>query len=543
MGILPIFPSGNSGGNLTVVVGSESNNLSFKNYLSQKNLRSATTTNNVDISFPKKISLKEIVADLSGIFNKESIDLFEPIQQLFEENSGIGDELSSTLYLVKNEVNDVLAENPSLNDLFEKIKEELSIIPILSLTKAVENMKIENQLELTPIISSLDSFLGQEFSSYKNKENPSFKTMLKSVDQMSSNDQARLEGQILLRRILNDRSVENLSVIDKILTNSNSITDENIGLYSNDLIVKESILNDLKSISTFLSRENESIKNLFTDEQTLTNVIEAVGMVIPDNNTFEDISTKINGLSKNVHPIISSLLLLGNELEAYKSILSEYKTKENASQIDESLNSRDFPIIVSRLSVNSRSGIDQILREKVQKINQPIGNRHQKEDTFVIQLDKPLSNQAETQVGSKTDASNRQEFTNQLLNVLKNSKFGQMPNGANRLILKLNPEYFGSITVKLIQKNGEMIARLITSTESAKDLLDHSIHQLKQALPSVQIEVERFEVQTEQLPKTVKDHSDKREENRKDHEQQHEEEQNSDQSFVNTLKAALNTTV
>ena len=119
-----------------------------------------------------------------------------------------------------------------------------------------------------------------------------------------------------------------------------------------------------------------------------------------------------------------------------------------------------------------------------------------------------------------------------------------MPYGANRLILKLNPEHLGLITVRLIQKNGGvMVARLITSSQSAKDLLDHSIQQLKQVLPSVQIEIERYEVQTEQPQKTLRDHSENRGDNSNEHQQQPDEEDNSEQTFMNSLKEALNTTV
>ena len=127
------------------------------------------------------------------------------------------------------------------------------------------------------------------------------------------------------------------------------------------------------------------------------------------------------------------------------------------------------------------------------------------EERFTIQIDKFITNQTSTPVEfTKTELPTRQEFTNQLLNAFKTSKFAQLPNGANRLVIKLNPEHLGSLTVKLVQKNGEMIARIVASTESAKELLDHSVHQLKQALPSVQIEIERFEILTEPFSRELR---------------------------------------
>lgn len=167
------------------------------------------------------------------------------------------------------------------------------------------------------------------------------------------------------------------------------------------------------------------------------------------------------------------------------------------------------------------------------------------EERFTTQIDKFITNQTGTPLEfTKTELPTRQEFTNQLLNAFKTSKFAQLPNGANRLVIKLNPEYLGSLTVKLVQKNGEMIARIMASTESAKELLDHSIHQLKQVLPSVQIEIERFELLTEPLTREVRDQSNQKDKNETEHEAtENEDEQENERSFIDSLNEALNITV
>ena len=167
------------------------------------------------------------------------------------------------------------------------------------------------------------------------------------------------------------------------------------------------------------------------------------------------------------------------------------------------------------------------------------------EEMISIHLDKYIPNQLGTQQESqKTELPMRQEFTNQLLNAIKTSKFAQLPNGANRLVIKLNPEQLGSLTVKLVQKNGEMIARIMASTESAKELLEHSVHQLKQALPSVQIEIERFEIFTEPFTRDLREQPNHKNKNEKEHEAtDHEDEQENERSFIDSLNEALNITV
>ncbi|WP_299090214.1 flagellar hook-length control protein FliK [uncultured Metabacillus sp.] len=167
-----------------------------------------------------------------------------------------------------------------------------------------------------------------------------------------------------------------------------------------------------------------------------------------------------------------------------------------------------------------------------------------KAETFTIQLDMVLDKLDISPSGKETDRSTRQEFTKQLVNAFKTSKFAQLPNGANRLLIKLNPEHLGSLTVRLVQRNGEMIARIITSTESARDLLDHTLNQLKQALPTVQIEIERFELFTEQNVRPSKEHNSEQKQEKEYAEQKRDEEDKEhEKSFIESLKEVLNATV
>lgn len=168
-----------------------------------------------------------------------------------------------------------------------------------------------------------------------------------------------------------------------------------------------------------------------------------------------------------------------------------------------------------------------------------------KEDVFLIQLEKLVGNQSSLSMEtSKLDTTVKKEFTNHLIHAFKGSKFTQLANGANRLVINLNPEHLGNLTVRLVQKNGEMVARIIASTESAKELLEHSVHQLKQVLPTMQVEIERFEVYTEQSTKTFRENSEEKEQQKNNpHKSRHEEEKETEQSFIESLIDALDTSV
>lgn|GEM_PF-6963615 len=520
-----------------------SSSLGFRNLLSRTSMGQQTQSDNhMNFSHSEKISPDEIMKDLNSIVEQISlnfnasetfgIDKYfdEPLENvalntIINENSGI----PTIVNVINNEVKDVLAENQTMKDLAEKIKNKPSVVNILSVVKAIEFFNPAPQLDLKQVLSGINTFLEQEFPSFKNNETPSLENMLKSMANMDSKDQAKLVGQILHDRLLDQElKKETIGVFD----------------YHHDTLLNTS---DLQMIQSILMKTDNHflLKNTDRKLHTVNNFDEyGYFMTVNDKKNEKEFSLKLFPLKtveENVQPELSKY----KQSQHIETLPFHQKSNESLKHnIDDSKN-------VLKEKIHNGSNRETI-NTQFQSIKQPVDNQIQvekfvkeiREETYGIQLNHLSSSENESQGSAKTDLSTRQEFTNQLLNVFKNSKFAQMPNGTNRLILKLNPEHLGVITVKLIQKNGEMVARLITSSGSAKDLLDHSIHQLKQVLPSVQIEIERFEVQIEQPQKTLKDHSEKRDDNSREHQQQHhDEENNREESFIDSLKEALNTTV
>lgn len=83
----------------------------------------------------------------------------------------------------------------------------------------------------------------------------------------------------------------------------------------------------------------------------------------------------------------------------------------------------------------------------------------------------------------------------QLQNIMKQSKFTTSPNGTNQLMLKLNPAHLGTLTIKLIENNGEMIARIIASSKTAKEVIETNLNSLRHVFTTQNISVEKFEIQ------------------------------------------------
>ncbi|GLB59346.1 flagellar hook-length control protein FliK [Cytobacillus sp. NCCP-133] len=153
---------------------------------------------------------------------------------------------------------------------------------------------------------------------------------------------------------------------------------------------------------------------------------------------------------------------------------------------------------------------------------------------FQIQtLSKPEQMQMMNKQGRPLNAG---QLMQQFENILSKSSFLKS-GGSQKLLIKLNPDHLGALRVELIQKDSIMIARILTSTASAKEMLDSQINGLKHAFSSQNIQVERIEVSqqmTQQDRPFNKDHQHQGE-----GQQQKEEKQKNESKFNSTFEEAL----
>lgn len=111
----------------------------------------------------------------------------------------------------------------------------------------------------------------------------------------------------------------------------------------------------------------------------------------------------------------------------------------------------------------------------------------------------------------------------------------QMTQGTGniKLMLKLFPENLGQIRIEIFQQNGIISARLLASTPLGKDLIESSMNQLKTALVSQNVQVDRIDVAAalQETDKNFRDQSflnqsfNQREQEKNEEEQVEQEEQ------------------
>lgn len=86
-----------------------------------------------------------------------------------------------------------------------------------------------------------------------------------------------------------------------------------------------------------------------------------------------------------------------------------------------------------------------------------------------------------------------EQFVKSFEKIVSKANFSNA-NGTQKLLIRLNPDNLGSLRIELIQKDGAMIAKILTTTTQAKDLLDRQVQGLKHAFTNQNIQVEKIEV-------------------------------------------------
>ncbi|MFC4320179.1 flagellar hook-length control protein FliK [Litchfieldia salsa] len=100
----------------------------------------------------------------------------------------------------------------------------------------------------------------------------------------------------------------------------------------------------------------------------------------------------------------------------------------------------------------------------------------------------------------------RSEFIQQFYEIVSAGKFRAGGNGHSQMVIKFKPDHLGSVIVKLSQINGEFTAKIITASNSARELLESNITQLRALLSAQNISVDKLEMYSqEQYSDLMKD--------------------------------------
>jgi flagellar hook-length control protein FliK len=127
----------------------------------------------------------------------------------------------------------------------------------------------------------------------------------------------------------------------------------------------------------------------------------------------------------------------------------------------------------------------------------------------VKQTDQPVSQNKELQsfqsplspieqwtlkVPVTQDEGEKQHFVREIQQIISRGKLVVTESGFTKLQIKLNPEHLGNLEIQLIQRHGEIAAKIVASSHAAKEAIDSQLSQLKQAFAGQNIDFEKVEV-------------------------------------------------
>jgi flagellar hook-length control protein FliK len=145
-------------------------------------------------------------------------------------------------------------------------------------------------------------------------------------------------------------------------------------------------------------------------------------------------------------------------------------------------------------------------------------------------------------MGGGTKSISVNDLIQQFESILSKSQFSKT-GGMQKLLIKLNPESLGSISIELVSKDQGITAKILTTTEAAKEALESHLHNLQHAFEAQNIKVDHVEI-AQQSSQSQQDDlwnggQTNQQQTPEDQTQQTNNDEESDGSFILTLEEAI----
>lgn len=356
--------------------------------------------------------------------------------------------------------------------------------------------------------------------------------LTKLIQFLDSSDLTDIEfGSTLLDNLLSDVEVNMTDLVKESL----QLSDENI---------VSAITAFLKDLNIDTEKENSSLS-----EEELSIVIEE----LPQMEANEAIAVFINILpfinidqvtltaDQSFADLAKSLKLLEVLSHYEKSTVDQQKIKEFLQKTIEKLE----VLLKGNVLTDRSEFLNKVFNPVVREVNERsvVNQNLVYGDLFSIQqMSKPVQiTLMQNQLGKSVSTD---QLIEQFESILSKSQF--LNTGGNqKLFIKLYPEHLGALRIELIQKESLLIAKMMTTTSTAKDLLESQIQSLKHAFSSQNIQVEKIEIshQMNGQERFINRDPQQQQEQRQQREQDEQKQQNNSQFGVSFEEALLNVEV
>ena len=390
---------------------------------------------------------------------------------------------------------------PQLNEVVQQLsKEELSeLIQFLSSTDLSESKYGSEMMNLMLLNEDLDMTDRMKESLHLTDEEviSAITSYLKDLDLEKIDESTGLSEEEFSKIVeelplmdVNDALTAFVSILPFIHLDENTFkTDQNFA----DLV---------KSLKLFELLSNESKTNV--NQQQLQDFLQKIIEKLETSMKESTLSSKNEFLHKLFTPIVKEL----NE---------------------QTLKSQPFQTALSTEPLRSTIENENIEVSQTNTLNGKIVSFQQMSKPYELTL-------TQSQSGNKVSTD---QLIQQFESILSKSQL-MNAGGNQKLFIKLYPEHLGALRVELIQKDSTLIAKFMTTTANAKDILESQIQSLKQAFSSQNIQIEKIEIsqQLNQQERYFNRDSQQQQEQRQQREQDKLKQQQ-DQTFTLSFEEEL----
>lgn len=281
-----------------------------------------------------------------------------------------------------------------------------------------------------------------------------------------------------------------------------------------DQLENQDVLKQLETLVTKLSQLNDfsDLKNQMSNVESVLKFSKIYSLMKNHLDMTNEQLEKLDSLKQSLDKVIVKLegLLTATSkgMTSFEMLLS----RQNGLNAVQSAIARNISSTSGAKDTSHGVGSKMISSGEVSISTNPFMNMS-KVEQFVLSL----------QNSNTKAAVNQEQLIKSFENILSRAQLSNV-NGIQKLFIKLNPEHLGSLRIELIQREGIMMAKIIASSNVAKEMLDSQLHGLKQAFANQNIAVEKIDI-SQQFQNMSQERNLQREQGQQ--QQQHQDKQQS----------------
>lgn len=324
----------------------------------------------------------------------------------------------------------------------------------------------------------------------------------------------------------------------KVTMNSLSASDTGIANNGTEEIALRIVRNQYNEIES--PNENSSIES--TQEEKAAVLKEAGLMVSKDNGEIPKryfaVDTKLLAmqnrvLQENRNVVVKETNPTGQKIDASTKIGTGATTELKSiisyilSKVDKQLEQKNTAVVqkvINPIMVSTLRKSGELL-VPIPEIKTVVKGNQSDTDTNVLPTVQNtfIKQHPFTILTSSGEMAQPKNVEEQFAKLLANSTFTKAGD-TQKLAIRLAPDHLGSIRIEITQNEGNMIARIITTTAEAKETLDKQLTSLKHGFAAQNLQVDKLDIIVSSQPQ---------EKLQKEQQQQQEQQQSPSQKDKN----------